>query len=210
LFFKRSFEAVFVAGVLSILLVAACSGGDKPARQDGAGDTWPVDHVFQNFVKTVSSAEADGYVPYWLGREFTVGDVVFSGPYVNDYGTEVPGGGVDFNYTGDVSKVYGRGALVSLDFIEYSPAAWGEKPHSLPVDPDKWVTVGGHRAKLWISHAPSRPIAGLTLLLTIDDTTIMAIASSGGSPTRGAPDANPLIDEAAFLATLNNLRPYPD
>ncbi len=45
--------------------------------------------------------------------------------------------------------------------------------------------------------------------MDFDGTTVLLSANAGGPATPGGPDVNPLVDEEAFLAVANQLRPYP-
>jgi hypothetical protein len=72
------------------------------------------------------------------------------------------------------------------------------------------VRLLGQDATMVVTSTPTRPVNQRRLLLHLGDTTVQIIAASGGSPAPGEPDVNPLIDEATFLAVMENLRPYPE
>jgi hypothetical protein len=72
------------------------------------------------------------------------------------------------------------------------------------------VQVAGQDAKLSVVAAGTRPVNSISLVLQFDETSVLASAHAGGAATPGGPDANPLIDEATFLAVMKNIRPYPE
>ncbi len=164
--------------------------------------------VFNNFKTVVASADRDGYTPYWLGREFTAGGLVFQGPVTSDLPGQVAGGGVRMEYNADLA-LRGSSGAVGLEVVVYSPAAWEKDRGRVDASATKFVRVAGQDAKLSAIAGGTRPVEELVLQLKFGDTTVIAIAGAGGPLVPGGPDANPLIDEATFLAVMQNLRPYP-
>jgi hypothetical protein len=194
--FGRSLLAMALA-----LALASCTGGKSPAQTPETAD----EHFFNNFKTAAASAGKDGYTPYWLGREFTAGGFVYSGPYLGDLpGERFDRGGMSVTYSPDSQRGGG-----SLDLLLYSRAAWEEDRSRQDGAATKYVTVAGQSAKLFVLSAGTRPVNQLRLLLTFGDTTVLAIAYSGGAVTPGRPDVSPLIDEQTFLNVMQNLRPYP-
>jgi hypothetical protein len=174
----------------------------------------PDDHPgFRTFQTRVASSDADGYTPYWLGRTFVAGGLVFEGPYVPRQGDEVQGGGVEFTYQ---AATQGGKGLAVLSVLEYSTEAraWAERFNGLGrFGPDATLTrvlIDGASATMAAIPAGDRPVNQRRLLVEMPGATVLIIALAGGSPTPGGADTNPLIDEATFLAAVKNLRPYPE
>lgn len=189
-------------GVLVVAIaLARCSGGGAPEAPSR-------ESVFSDFKTVVASADRDGYTPYWLGREFTAGGLVFQGPITSDLPGQVAGGGVRMEYNADLA-LRGSAGVVGLEVTVYSPAAWEKARSTQDGSATKYVRVAGQEAKLFLIAAGTRPVAQARLLLVFGNTTVLAIAGSGGPEAAGGPDVNPLIDETAFLAVMQNLRPYP-
>lgn len=184
------------------VLLFACTDAGRADDQD-----------YQNFLTLAKRAPAEGYTMYWLGRQLEGGGLTFTGPSVSDFGLEDPG---SINMSYDAPVLAGRGG-VSFDLLLYSPAAWQAfeatgGPRLATSLPTKTVTVAGHSATLTefdrrvFNGAP----AGLELQADLGGTMLRVRATRAGSPTPGAAQLNPLIDEATFLAVLQGLRPYPD
>ena len=125
-------------------------------------------------------------------------------------GADVIGGGLDIHYDAEVQK----DSFVDLQLIMYSKAAWEfVKGQTHPLPPDavaKPVTILGQPTELVSVPAGTRPVNTLSIQVTLGDTVLRVSAGSGGVLTPGGPDANPLVDEATFLAVMQNLRPYPE
>lgn len=155
------------------------------------------------------------YDVYWFGRSFAVGDVVFKGPHVNDFGIgDVDGGGLTTEYN---STLPSGGCCGTLNVVMYSRPAWARiEPIRAPgrqLSEVKNVTVDGHPAEfITRRNRPRelRPGEVNSRGLVIDyGTTVVEIGTSALPPTPTDPQPNPLIDEATFLAVMQNLRPYP-
>jgi len=183
------------------MLLLACTDSGRADDQD-----------YQNFLTLARRAPDEGYTMYWLGRQFEAGGLTFTGPSVSDYGLEDPGS-VNMSY--DAPVLGGRGG-VSFQIFLFSPAAWhveeaagrARLPSNLAT---KTVTVAGHSATL--TELPrtvfNGAAAGFELQADLGGTFLRVQATRAGSPTPGAAQLNPLIDEQTFLAVLQNLRPYP-
>jgi hypothetical protein len=189
------------------LAVTACgsgTGGDKPTPVGGADD-----RGFRNFRERIKDAEDEGFDVYWLGREFTAGGLTFRGPSVPDEGDEVAGGGVEFSY--DTQLPTGGGTGISV--YAFSPAAWAlreQQQGTLDPHVTTRVMVHGHEATMVATTTATRPVNQRRLIVHFGETTVQVIAASGGAAVEGGPDVNPLIDEATFLAVIEQLRPYPE
>jgi hypothetical protein len=201
----RRIRLRFALGVVlvsvAVGIASACQSGDYASAKQ---------KDYDRFVAAAASAPSDGYAPYWLGREFRAGGLTFRGPGVGGIGDDVEGGGLEANYSAEVLK----DSYVELQLVMYSPKAWSLAIVRVLNQPEprrrrKTAQVRGENAELLIVPAGTRPINALVLIVSFGDTTIQAIASSGGPATPGGPDLNPLIDEATFLSVLQNLRPYP-
>lgn len=53
---------------------------------------------YKNFLAAATRAPQDGYTMYWLGRNPTVGGLVFEGPGVSGFGADIEGGGINLHY----------------------------------------------------------------------------------------------------------------
>jgi hypothetical protein len=186
---------------IALLFTAAACDTPAPAPDQG----------YRNFQTAVAGASKDGYAPYWLGRGFTAGGLAFTGPSTADFGGEVDGGGVQFNYHANV--LAGRGS-VGLQIILYSARAWdkvkavqGAKPAPGTVITN--VTVPGGAGRVLELRDRTGNVEEIRLIAQLGDTTVLAIAGRGNPPTPG-PDLNPLTDEKTFLAVMQNLRLYPE
>lgn len=182
-------SAVFL---LAALLSACFGGASRSPDQD-----------YKNFLTAASRASSDGYTMYWLGRSFSAGGLTFEGPGVPDFGGEEAGGGVAMSYSA-------QGGAAGLNIGVLSAAAWGRRAEApVPGSKAKTVMVLGRPAELQSAPAGTRPVNALTLIMSLGDTHVVAVAHAIGPVTPGGPDANPLIDEATFLSVLEQLRPYP-
>lgn len=165
-----------------------------------------------NFATAVARSDEDGYTVYWLGEQFEAGGLTFKGPEVSNFGLDVPGGGVEADYVADVAG----GGQTNLALYAFSEEGWrlrlaavGGLIHN--GDVSRSVRVAGFEATLVVRPGPpTRDADDLLLAIDVGDTMVLASAGSGGSPAPGEPDYNPLVDEATFLAVMENLRPYPE
>lgn len=112
------------------------------------------------------------------------------------------------DYSANVSAT----GSVGLTIESYSQAEW-DRVHPNGLDAtDGWkrITIAGREGELLRKPAGTRPVGHAVLAIDFGETVVAADASSGGSRADGGPDVNPLIDEATFLAVMQNLRPYPE
>ena len=95
----------------------------------------------------------------------------------------------------------------------YSPTAWVRDGQRIlnPSDPTtrRTVTVAGQQGELLSLQAGGLPVNQLVLVIQMGDTVVVARATAGRPAPPGGPGLNPLVDEQAFLAVMQNLRPYP-
>jgi hypothetical protein len=176
------------------------------------------EHFYQNFVKDAQAMQEMGLPVYWLGREFTAGDLTFRGPYGGDFGGEVEGGGINMDYTASLPK-----ANEDFHLTVYSEDAWALVKESIANPKTRGVLketvfVGGHEGQLLAVPAGTRPLNALWLVLPLDNVVAVALAAAGGpvTPVTGplqkpsGPDWSPFInDPDLFVQVLQNLRPYP-
>ena len=165
-----------LGGLLGSLLVFGCVPS-SPDPESG----------FKNYKDVIASSEKDGYTPYWLGREFTAGDLLFTGPHIAER-DEIVGGGARSTYAGVVKELDGS---VQFELSMYSPQAWElERSRHTGASPAGTVTrmveVDGHQGTLSLIPAGTRPINAARLVLNIGDTTIVAVGYAGGPAGPGA------------------------
>jgi|CXWL01.1.fsa_nt_gi hypothetical protein len=188
-------NSIRALGLVTILFLSSCAQADQsdpPAE--------PQERGFSNFQTAVASADADGYTPYWLGREFEAGGMTFKGSHVSDYGGEIEGG-LNTNYI-DVSED-GLGILITL----YGPDAWARNRDAIENSPNSTsrpLQIAGRDATLMQLGRFNK-----AAVVYFDDTVVVA-SVSGSTFLTPQPEPNPLVDEATFLAVLENLRPYPE
>ena len=180
-----------------------------------AGVAWFVVHEQQGessddpdeyFLRDVATVEAMGLPVYWLGREFTAGDLVFRGPYGAEFGAEVEGGGVRTTYLAPLD-----GGNVAFRLTTYSRDAWELVKErilnpKLPGVTRRTVSIRDRQAELISVPLGTRPVNTLSLVLDLGDVAIVAAAGAG------APDEppNPLINADNLTALMEDLRPYPE
>jgi hypothetical protein len=189
---------VSLAFILLFITLGACSTLDRRTEEDD----------FQNFLRVVERADEERYTPYWLGKNPTLAGIVFYGPSMPDFETEI-NGRIDFSY--DASMRDGGGSLnVSL----ISGAIWDETGFSRPIrDPVVKtidVEVLGASGKINVISAGARPINATRLTVQIGETHVVVTAQAGGQTAPGQADSNPLIYEDAFMSVIEELRPYTD
>ena len=198
-------NARVLAPVYLGLLAALVACGDPT----GTGDD---DRFFENFLEGVATAERSDYDVYWLGREFQVADTEFRGPSVADFANEVVGGGLSSSYYG----YRGSESVAEVRVTSLRPDAWQArqdrvKNQSGDEAVSRQVRFQDGDATLIIRSAPTRPVNQIVLVIERGNTMVEVVSLSGGSPSPIAPDVNPLVDEATFLATMEEqLRPYPE
>jgi hypothetical protein len=161
---------------------------------------------FDNFETAVASDR--NYDIYWLGREFEAGGLTFKGPDVASFGDEIEGGGLAFTYTATNNRWYVKVRL-------YSEDAWTQEVerrsrYTRPYLESKPVAVAGHSGMLVTLKERPTSIEGRLLQLPIGRTHVEVVVDAVVVSTPGAPQPNPLMDEATFLAAMESLRAYPE
>lgn len=81
----------------------------------------------------------------------------------------------------------------------------------LPGRAKKTIYVNGIEAVLWTRYDSPGKVSSQTLVVDYGQT-VATIVTGSALPTivsTPRPDPNPLIDEATFIAAMQNLRPYP-
>ncbi|MEX2245691.1 MAG: hypothetical protein WEC75_03300 [Dehalococcoidia bacterium] len=195
----RTLFRSLLAGVATLAL-AACGSGERAQQPPGSGD-----HFYDNFQTAVASVPNRDYDIYWLGREFSAGGMLFSGPHFPDFGGDVTESSVAFHYTG---------TRVSLELSFISPGYWPSVADRFTNQPgaiSERVTVAGSDGQLLLIPGAGRPVNSATLIVILERSVVVASVNStttGGAG--GVPDANPLIDVETFLAVTEELRPYPE
>jgi hypothetical protein len=203
----------YAAGALTLAIIVAVAtasmycGGDNEASGD----------LDENFIRAAATVEAMGLPVYWLGREFTAGDMRFGGPYVASFGAEVEGGGVSADYLSwaEGEREPYEGLNVDLQLTTYSRDAWARVEDRMmnpraPGVTRRDVLVAGHDGALLLETSVTRPLNALWLILDLGDAVVVADAHSGGPVTPSGPDHSPFINNPDLLVqVMEDLRPYP-
>lgn len=162
-----------------------------------------------NNFQTAVSSPREGYDIYWLGPSFEAGGLTFTGPEVSDFGTDVEGG-LQTNYLDPTKRL--DITIISMNTIEGARSTDSLK--SLPQRAEATIrdeTIAGHPAIFMTRPGVlGRPVGALIAIVDFGDTIVEAQVGAVGPETPGGPEAHPLIDEATFLAVLEQLRPYPE
>jgi hypothetical protein len=204
----------YAAGAFTLAIIVAVAsaslycGGDNEASGD----------LDENFIRAAATVEAMGLPVYWLGREFTAGDMRFGGPYVASVGAEVSGGGVSARYLswGEGEAEPYDGLNMDLQLTTYSRGAWAavEERITNPQTPGtrrSTVSVLGDDAVMFAAPTGTRPLNALWLVVDLDEVVMVAAANSGGAIYPGGRDYNPFINDPDLLVqVMQDLRPYPE
>ena len=187
-----------------VVLIAACGPLGDDISEEAANR-----QGFDNFQTAVASDR--NYDIYWLGREFEATGLTFRGPSVASFGDDVEGGGLGILYLTDCNG--SRCSDVKLGM--YSRAAWSLAQARRAAAPSphfetKTVYVNGWEAELRTNLGTLTPVAAQILTIDFGDTVVEAVTGAYVPATPTDPQPNPLIDEAAFLAVMEHLRPYPE
>jgi hypothetical protein len=186
--------------MFSTLAFAAAGCSTSPVRGDLDNEG------YRNFQTAVAADRT--YDVYWLGRSFEAGGIEYEGPNVPRIGGSVDGGGVVIDYLSKLTD------LSSLELTIYSRAAWDLAEKRRGPIPDRFsvksVDVGGHPAELRTGKGDLTPVSAQILVIDYGDTIVEAETGAVIPLTPMGPQPNPLVDEAAFLAVMEQLRPYPD
>ena len=182
------------------VLAAACDAGSGHVKVS------PVEFGRQRFQTAIAIPDR-AYQVYWLGSEFTAVGLVFHGPLVPGFDEPNPDSiQVEYNSSPPVA---------GLDISLMSSAHWDAvRGRLLGSGPDRpairQLTVAGTPATLYtVPGELGRPVGGLFLMMPFGDTVVYARTNSVRSAAPDGAEANPLTDEATFLAVMQNLRPYP-
>jgi hypothetical protein len=190
--------AIALFAVLA-LFSGACGTGRGPVKVSS------LDVGRQRF-QTAIAVPDRAYQVYWLGKEFSAAGLVFQGPLVGGFDNPRP----DEILTEYVSTKPGAFLTFSVMSSAHWEAARDRVLGPLPTGGSRRsVTVLARDATLLSVSAGDRPIGNLTLIIPFGDAVVYASVASAGAATPGGPDVNPLIDEATFIAVMQNLRPYP-
>jgi hypothetical protein len=204
--------AKITAILLPLVVVTSACG---PFERDTSGHDDLRTQGLRNLEKIAASER--NYDLYWLGPGFTAGGIEYWGPDVDDPDSdtaaigEVRGGGLGMYYLPSSTTCCG-----DLNLVLYSRPAWEmlqdrRRRGAQPRFESKEVEVNGQPAELrTVFNNPDPGIAARVLVVDYGGTVVYAVTGSTNSSTATAPDTNPLIDEEAFLAVMQNLRPYPE
>ncbi len=192
-------------GALGPVLAASCGG--LPTEDQVNRD------LYGNFETAVASPNRN-YAAYWMGREFKAGALTYQGPQANAAaGSGGLGAGIGVNDVDGLQLSYTTTRCCELELTLYSRRAWDRfDPLSpLPGRERKTVYVNGNEAVLWTRYDSPGKVSSQTLIIDYGKT-VATVVTGSALPTivsTPQPDPNPLIDEATFLAVMQNLRPYP-
>ena len=186
----------------SLMTFGCFNDGSSPEAAERQG--------FDNFKTAVARTDRN-YDIYWMGRDFEAGGLTYEGPDVADFGDEVDGGGLGMHYLARSSDFCCR----DLHIVIYSDAAWEKLKLKRSTAPQpratvRSVTVNGHQAELRTNRGTLYPVSAQILVIDFGQTVIEATTRASTPATPSPVQPNPLIDEATFLAAMENLRPYPD
>ena len=178
------------------------------------------DDLDEYFLRDAKAMQEMGLPVYWLGTEFSVGDLVFRGPSGVAFGGEVEGGGIYMEYG---ASLEGNdellGSVTMMDVTVYGRDAWDRVENDIrnpkiPGEPrpvtHRTVSVKGREADLISLPLDTRPVNQLWLIVDMGDAVVVAVAASGGTLYPGGPDSDPFInDPDLFVQVMQDLRPYP-
>jgi hypothetical protein len=208
---RRPSAFIMVASVIAVMIGAsACGSADKSS---GERETGRREEGLRN-LEEIASSERD-YEIYWLGTGFTAGGMEYWGPDVTDPDDataeigRVEGGGLGMYY------LSGSTCCGSLKLVVYSPDAWARvldlrSRGAQATFDSRLVEINGHPAQLRTYRGTLNPVSAQTLIADFGGTVLEATTSAVVPPNPSASQPNPLIDEATFLAVMQNLRPYPE
>lgn len=186
---------------------------------------------YDNFRTAAARGPEEGYTAYWLGRRVTAGNLEFVGPIVSDDWDDhiiITGGGVvwmRYNATSAERRLRVGEAPGPLSILVYAQAAWIAQPQIgrdyVPLgSTQRAVTVAGRPGTLITERSATGRLDRLRLIIDFSPTMVVAdaVRSYWSTPytlTPKEPDPaldaarDPLMDEATFLAVMENIRPYP-
>jgi len=205
---KLSTSVALLIAVVAVVFYISRRAGD------GEGD------MDEYFLRDAKAMQEMGLPVYWLGTEFSVGDLVFRGPSGVEFGGEVEGGGIYMEYG---ASLEGNdellGSVTMMDVTIYGRDAWDRAENDIrnpkiPGEPrpvtHRTVSVKGREADLISLPLDTRPVNQLWLIVDMGDAVVVAVAASGGTLYPGGPDSDPFInDPDLFVQVMQDLRPYP-
>lgn len=210
---RRSYAkiALFLLGIAAVS--AACNA--LPTEDE-------IDRASYGYFQTAVAAPGRNYDGYWLGRSFEAGGLTFEGPY-----SDAPAGsggigadiglndadGLGVNYLAKTAA--GAEGPSDISMTLYSRQGWDDlqdlrRRGAQPRLEVKQVDIHGWPAELKTNFYRPGDIAARILVVVRERTVIEVTTGAMRSSTPGAAQLNPLIDEATFLAAMQNLRPYPE
>lgn len=179
------------------------------------------DDLDKYFLRDAKAMQEMGLPVYWLGTEFSAGDLTFRGPSGVEFGGEIEGGGIYMEYGASLEgKNEPLGSVTMMDVTVYGSDAWSRVENNVrnPRIPGesrpvahRTVNVKGREADLLSLPLDTRPVNQLWLIVDMGDAVVVASTPSGGAVQAGGPDSNPFIDDPDLLVqVMEDLRPYPE
>lgn len=186
--------------LICVLVISLLAGGCKfSLPDDGPGP--------EHFRTPVAEAIDNGITPYWLGRSITTGSGIW-GAIDADYPRGVVGVSLD---AVELRYVSADDYAGSVDVSTIPAAEWGLVSDRVVSQPGATVTtveIDGNQAQLVTVPSQTRRVHYRYLILRAGDWVVLV--STATVFAKGGAEANPLMDEAAFLAVMEQLRPYPE
>ena len=201
-----SHRAAAVCFLLCAAMVAlACVG----AGTNLAGD--PLEQP--EFLTPVAEARELGLMPYWLGREFAAGSLIFE---ISGVAQLIDFRGVELRlvleYSGFDEGSRSAGVLFVSTYPNDGKSADVERERALrvPGSTSREVRVGSWTAELLSLPSPTRPVNVLELFVDAGSVIVGGLTTAVNI---GVPDeqGNPLLDEDLLIELMaEHLRPYPE
>lgn len=197
------------AAVCFLLCAAMVAFGCVGAGTNLAGD--PLEQP--EFLTPVAEARELGLMPYWLGREFPAGSLIFE---ISGVAQLIDFRGVELRlvleYSGFDEGSRSAGVLFVSTYPNDGKSANVVRERALRVQgsTSREVRVGSWTGELLSVPSPSRPVNVLELFV---DTGRAIVAGLTGASNVGVPDkqGNPLFDEDVLIEVMaEHLRPYPE
>lgn len=190
---------VVLLGAVAALLATACNFS---LPDDGT----PGPEAYKT---PIAEARRSGLDVYWLGKE-----VLVDGTHWDTIEAAFPIGiARSDGMAVEVTYLPAGDAPGSMDIRSMSPGEWALSetgvlaPPSVRVRTEE-VSIAGTQALMFTYALESRNPNGRGIILDRGDSVVFAYTSSWiGENGR---EDNPLMDEATFLAVLEQLRPYPE
>jgi hypothetical protein len=153
------------------------------------------------------AALEDGLQPYWLGARFEAGGLDW------DQIDSTAGKAQDGTTASIELHYFDADQSGAVDVVSMSEASFDESarlwrnPVQVTVE-SREANVAGQPIEFLTLCLPSRCPNIFRAILIRNGVIVVASTSSYISP--GGVESNPLMEESAFLAVLENLRPYPE